>query len=85
MLYPIAYGLDDGGNKITVTDGFVFFGILDCLTVPVIAAGVLVLSRGWDYKKLNVYFTQYGRVASSEFPEQPKAAPVVEPKPEDQV
>jgi bacteriorhodopsin len=76
LLYPIAYGLDDGGNKIDVTDGFVFFGILDVLLVPVIAFGILVLSRGWDYRNLNLYFTQYGRVAQgADLVEREKAAP----------
>ena len=76
LLYPIAYGLDDGGNKIDVTDGFVFFGILDVLLVPVIAFGIIVLSNGWDYRNLNLYFTQYGRVAQgADLVEREKAAP----------
>jgi bacteriorhodopsin len=76
LLYPIAYGLDDGGNKIDVTDGFVFFGILDVLLVPVIAFGIIVLSARWDYRKLNLYFTQYGRVAQgADIVEREKAAP----------
>lgn len=76
LLYPIEYGLDDGGNKITVTDGFVFAGILDVLLIPVIAFAVIALSTRWDYRKLNIYFTQYGRVAQAgEFPEREKAAP----------
>jgi len=78
MLYAIAYGLDDGGNEISVTSGFIFFGILDVLNVPVIACTVLFLSRNWDYRSLNLYFTQYGRVAQGgEFPEREKG--VVEP------
>lgn len=63
LLYPIAYGLSDGGNKIGLTAGFIFFGILDVLMVPLTAFAVLVLSRRWDYNKLNIVFTQYGRVA----------------------
>jgi bacteriorhodopsin len=77
LLYPIAYGLDDGGNKITVTDGFVFFGILDVLLVPALAFGIIVLSSRWDYRSLNLYFTQYGRVAQgADLVEREKAAPV---------
>lgn len=82
MLYAIAYGLDDGGNKISVTSGFIFFGILDVLNVPVIAFAVLFLSRKWDYRSLNLYFTQYGRVAQGgEFPEREKTVvqPATEP------
>jgi len=78
MVYAIAYGLDDGGNAISVTSGFVFYGILDVLNVPVISFAVLFMSQKWDYRSLNLYFTQYGRVAQGgEFPEREKA--VVEP------
>jgi len=87
LLYAIAYGVDDGGNKISVTSGFIFFGILDVLNVPVIAFAVLFLSRKWDYRGLNLYFTQYGRVAQGgEFPErekgvvQPTVAPAAAPE-----
>jgi len=75
LLYPIAWGLDDGGNEIGVTSGFIFWGILDILTVPVVAFAILIVSSRWDYRSLNLYFTQYGRVAQGgNFPE--KAAPV---------
>ncbi len=84
ILYPIAFGLDDGGNKITVTHGFIFWGILDLVTVPLLSLVVLALSTKWDYKVLNVYFTQYGRVAQGgEFPEKQRepvqTAPLTEP------
>jgi len=80
LLYPIAWGLDDGGNKIDVTDGFVFFGILDVLLIPVEAFGIIALSTGWDYRKLNLYFTQYGRVAQgADIVEREKAAPAEAP------
>jgi len=76
VLYPVAYGLTDGGNRIGVTAGFVFFGILDVLMVPLLAFAVLFLSRGWDYGKLNIAFTQYGRVRQGgTFPEKEAAAP----------
>lgn len=75
LLYPIAWGLSDGGNKIGVTPSFIFFGVLDILLIPVLTYATIVLSRKWDYGKLNIAFTQYGRVASAPgtFPE--KAAP----------
>jgi len=75
LLYPIAFGLSDGGNRIGVVGGFVFFGVLDVLMIPVLAAAVLALSRNWDYSKLNIAFTQYGRVARSEGTYPEKAAP----------
>jgi bacteriorhodopsin len=81
MIYPIAFGVDDGGNKIGVTEGFIFFGILDVLTVPLLSAGILLLATRWDYREMNLYFTQYGRVpppSNSEFPEREKVAPAAE-------
>jgi bacteriorhodopsin len=76
LLYPIAFGLSDGGNKITVTAGFIFFGILDVLLVPVLAFATVALARKWDYGRLNLHFTQYGRVAQgADLPEKAPAAP----------
>ncbi|KAE8454118.1 hypothetical protein EG329_005042 [Mollisiaceae sp. DMI_Dod_QoI] len=78
MLYPIAWGVDDGGNDISVTSGFIFFGILDLFTVPFLSLAILFLANTWDYRTLNLYFTQYGRVPQgSDLPEriqQEKAA-----------
>jgi bacteriorhodopsin len=75
LLYPIAYGLSDGGNKISVTSGFIFFGILDLLFIPFFSFVFLVLGRNWDYGKLNIAFTQYGRVNTQAgvFPEKAAA------------
>ncbi|KAH8801431.1 heat shock protein 30 [Xylogone sp. PMI_703] len=75
IIYPIAYGVSDGGNKIGETEGFIFFGILDLLTVPFLSLFILFLSTKWDYRSLNLYFTQYGRVAQGgNFPEHEKVA-----------
>jgi len=84
LIYPIAYGVSDGGNVISETSGFIYFGILDVLTVPVIALATLFLARTWDYGTLNLYFTQYGRVRQAgDFPEKAAvpatAAGVAEP------
>ncbi|KAF4635797.1 hypothetical protein G7Y89_g2313 [Cudoniella acicularis] len=81
MIYSIAFGVDDGGNKISVTHGWIFFGILDVFTGPFFIAAFLVLARKWDLRVLGLYFTQYGRVASAEgeFPEREKTAPAAAP------
>ncbi|KAF9878582.1 heat shock protein 30 [Colletotrichum karsti] len=84
LLYPIAFGVSEGGNKIGVTPHFIFFGILDVLMIPFGSVVFLVLSRKWDYNALNLYFTQYGRVPQhgGQFPEKstapaPSATPAV--------
>ncbi len=78
LQYPIVFGLTDGGNRLGVVAGFIWFGILDVLMIPVATIAVLVIARKWDYGKLNIAFTQYGRVqtAPGHFPEkEPVTAP----------
>ncbi|KAF4923781.1 Protein FDD123 [Colletotrichum viniferum] len=75
LLYPIAFGVSEGGNKIGVTPHFIFFGILDVFMIPFGSVLFLMLSRKWDYNALNLYFTQYGRVPQGgHFPEKSAAA-----------
>jgi len=77
LLYPIAWGLSDGGNRIGITASFIWYGILDFLLLPVTAWAFLLLSRRWDYNRLNIAFTQYGRVNQQPgtFPEKNTTAP----------
>ena len=75
LLYPIAWGLDEGGNKISVTAGFIFYGVLDILTVPILGLCFMVLSRTWDYSALALQFTQYGRTARKEEGVHPEKEP----------
>lgn len=83
LLYPIAWGISDGGNDIGVTSSFIFYGILDFLLIPVTSWAFLILARRWDYNRLNIAFTQYGRVNQQPgtFPEKnaPAAAPATTP------
>jgi len=69
--YVIAFAVSDGGNRLGITQMFIYFGILDILFIPVLAIATLVLSRRWDYGRLNLHFTQYGRVGHGNgvFPE----------------
>ncbi|KAI0843409.1 family A G protein-coupled receptor-like protein [Hypoxylon sp. FL0890] len=70
LLYPIAWGLSDGGNRIGVSPTYIFFGILDVLLIPVTSFAFIILARRWDYGRLNLNFTRYGRVhQAGEFPE----------------
>lgn len=59
LLYPIAFGLSDGSNTIGITGGFIFFGVLDVLLVPVLSFAFLILGRKWDYKHLNLAFSDH--------------------------
>lgn len=81
LLYPIAWGLSDGGNYLGVTSHFIWFGILDLLLVVGTAFAVVFLSRRWDYNSLNIAFTQYGRVPAraGTFPEKDAPATTAPP------
>jgi bacteriorhodopsin len=62
LLYSIAWGLDEGGNKITVTHAFVFYGILDLLTVPIWGILFLFFAHSWDYDSLGLHYTERNRL-----------------------
>lgn len=64
LMYPIAWAISDGGNRIGVVAHFIWFGILDILLIPGTGFVLLALSRRWDYGKLGLRFTQHGRISN---------------------
>jgi bacteriorhodopsin len=60
--FMTAVGVTDTGNAVGVTGAFVWFGILDLVMGPLFAFFFLYRSRSWDYGRLNMAFTQHGRV-----------------------
>ena len=65
VLYPIVFAVTDGGNVLDVTQEFIWTGIIDTLSLPVLACLVLFFARHWDFGLMNLHFTQYGRIARS--------------------
>ncbi|KAL5366245.1 hypothetical protein BJX96DRAFT_180558 [Aspergillus floccosus] len=57
IIYPVAWGLTDGGNRIGVTGSSIFFGVLDVLMMPVLSVAFLFFARNWDYRKLSIDFS----------------------------
>jgi bacteriorhodopsin len=45
MLYPVCWGLSEGGNVISPDSEFIFYGILDCGLIPLTSA--LFLASHW--------------------------------------
>ena len=45
MLYPVCWGISEGGNVIAPDSEFIFYGILDCMLIPVTAG--FFLFRHW--------------------------------------
>jgi bacteriorhodopsin len=58
LLCLVTFGLSDGGNIISVTNRFIFFGVLDVLLLPVVSIGFFVLSSRWDFGKLQLDFSE---------------------------
>lgn len=59
LLYPVAFGLSDRGHVLGVSSGFIFFGTLDVLLLPVASVGFLVLSCNWDFTALQLDVSEY--------------------------
>ena len=56
FLYPIAWGLSEGGNVIAPDSEAVFYGILDLMAKPVFGALLLWGHRGIDPGRLGRKF-----------------------------
>jgi len=54
FLYPIAWGVSEGGNVIAPDSEAIFYGILDILTKPVFAALLLWVQRNLDFARLGL-------------------------------
>jgi len=60
LAFPIAWGLSEGGNKLSITGEMIFYGVLDLIAVPLYGTLFLMLSRRFNPALLP--FTQTGRV-----------------------
>ncbi|ORY79476.1 hypothetical protein BCR37DRAFT_349732 [Protomyces lactucae-debilis] len=64
-LYPIAWGLSEGGN-VTSSDGeAVFYGVLDLLAKPVFGAWLLIGHRGIGLDRLGLHEKRWDLVNQS--------------------
>jgi len=64
LLYPIAWGVSEGGNKITNDGEQAFYAVLDTLSQGVFAYGLVWLTRALDFDHHGLGFSEYGRVRS---------------------
>jgi bacteriorhodopsin len=65
FLYPIAWGLSEGGNVIAPDSEAIFYGVLDVLTKPVFGALLLWGHRNIDITRLGLDLRMPGTDASS--------------------
>ncbi|GAA6062297.1 hypothetical protein JCM10212_004385 [Sporobolomyces blumeae] len=59
LLYPIAWGLCDGGNVITPTSEMIFYGVLDLLAKPVYCLIHVFAIQKLDYSRLGFSSGKY--------------------------
>lgn len=59
ILYPIAWGLCEGGNVITPDSEAIFYGILDLFAKPVFGALLIWGHRGIDPARLGLHIHDY--------------------------
>ncbi|TVY24485.1 Protein FDD123 [Lachnellula hyalina] len=59
FIYPIAWGLSEGGNVISPDSEAVFYGILDILAKPIFGILLLVGHRNIDPATLGLYIRDY--------------------------
>ncbi|GAB7356038.1 hypothetical protein MBLNU459_g6655t1 [Dothideomycetes sp. NU459] len=59
ILYPIAWGVCEGGNVISPDSEAVFYGILDLFAKPVFGALLIFGHRGIDPARLGLYIHDY--------------------------
>ena len=59
FLYPIAWGLSEGGNIIAPDSEAVFYGILDVMAKPVFGALLLWGHRNIDPARLGIHIRDY--------------------------
>ncbi|KAH0261112.1 family A G protein-coupled receptor-like protein, partial [Aureobasidium melanogenum] len=59
ILYPLAWGLCEGGNVISPDSEAIFYGILDLFAKPVFGALLIWGHRGIDPARLGLYIHDY--------------------------
>ena len=59
MLYPIAWGVCEGGNVISPDSEAVFYGILDLIAKPVFGAALIWGHRSIEPARLGIRVFEY--------------------------
>lgn len=65
LLYPIAWGLADGANRISPDSEMVFYGVLDVLAKPVFCLWHLWSVAKLDYTKLQLQSGKFSETATN--------------------
>lgn len=64
LIYPIAWGVSEAGNKISNDSENIFYGILDILSKGLFALALAFwAAKSLDYKRVNLWMHDHGRVS----------------------
>ncbi|KAK4054030.1 hypothetical protein OIO90_003675 [Microbotryomycetes sp. JL221] len=66
LLYPIAWGVADGGNVITPTSEMIFYGVLDLLAKPVFCFYHCFSIHKLDYARFGLSSGKYSEVRTAD-------------------
>jgi bacteriorhodopsin len=78
-LYPIAWGVCEGGNVISVDSEAIFYGILDVFAKPIFGALLIWGHRGIDPSRLGLYIHDYNEKDAHVVDKTGSAGPNVHP------
>ena len=59
MGYPVCWGISEGGNVIAPDSEFIFYGVLDCLLIPLSSGFFLWSHRNIDPARLGISMRDY--------------------------
>lgn len=73
-LYPICWGVSEGGNIIPPDSEFIFYGILDCLLIPITSFMFLGLHWKIDTARLGLNMRSYDDPLRNQVPPEARGA-----------
>ncbi|KAK9463836.1 uncharacterized protein V1516DRAFT_632159 [Lipomyces oligophaga] len=74
MLYPISFGLSEGGNVISPDSEAAFYGVLDMISLPIFCSYFIFVSRKTSVERLGLAFDHGFKPAIGSLPMSEKQA-----------
>ncbi|PWW77993.1 family A G protein-coupled receptor-like protein [Tuber magnatum] len=62
LLYPVCWGLSEGGNVMQNDSGAVFYGVLDVFSQGLFSLALTFATRDLDFGRMGLEFMEYGRI-----------------------
>lgn len=62
LIYPIAWGVSEGGNQITSDGEQAFYAVLDTFSQGIFVYMLVGMTSSLDFDRLGLGYSEYGRV-----------------------